>query len=150
VPGLFLSALKPDNTIGREKEMSYSLEALLWIACVPGCFLWAYFMNQSQKANKSFNSLTIGSLISSGFYFSRRVTNLKALGYSKFQPEPDTEWCHWNRVKLSLHCRDSSVVLWFVLGLLTEEPSLRRESTKPRLMAESKQPSVLSTPAQKY
>lgn len=105
-----LSTLKPVNTIGKEEEISYSLEALLWIACVPGCFLWAYFMNQSRKANKSFNSLTIGSLMSSGFYFTRTVTNVEVLGYWKFQLGAKTERCYWIRVKLSstlkrqLHC----------------------------------------------
>lgn len=49
------------------------------------------FYDQSRKANKSFHSLTIGSLMSSGFYFSKKVTNLKVLGYSKFQLDAETE-----------------------------------------------------------
>lgn len=41
------------------------------------CFLWAYFMNQSpRKKHQSHHKVTMNS----AFYFSRTVTNLKALG----------------------------------------------------------------------
>lgn len=84
-------------------------------------------MNQSpRKKHQSHHKVTMNS----AFYFSRTVTNLKALG---------CYWAwSWNEMMLLkqnqtvFHIPESAPwVSSFVLGMLTEEPSLRREAPNP-------------------
>lgn len=79
VPGLFLSVLKPDNTTGRERNELFSGGVIM--NCMFSClFPLGLFYELVPTKQTSHSSLTTGSLVSSGFYFSRTVTNLKASG----------------------------------------------------------------------